>query len=143
MKFKSLLFVACFSLLSSVYADNRHLHPNMNVANLKPADKKLMSPGNCEIEIRNVSNDNVVVSGQFDDGTTLTPFYVYSYESPHYISLYYPDYYGNYFCHRDMYLTIDTFRGYRVYAGYARVDTTITVVPYLQNQLKAEIHAKK
>ena len=94
-------------------------------------------PGYCEVEIINSSYDNVTVYGRFDDGSSLIPFNIYSFERPYYISLYYYNY-----CHRDMFLDIVTFSGYHVYSGYTNTESTIRIVPYLANQVKAEVHAK-
>jgi hypothetical protein len=138
MKIKSLLFVCCLSLMGSLYAENRHIHPKADVNNAKSATaKNARFPGYCQIEIINSSFDNVTVYGTFDDGTSMAPFNIYSYESPHYISLFYYNY-----CHRDMYLDIVTFSGYHVYSGYTRTESTVRIVPYLANQVKAEIQTK-
>ncbi|KTD16565.1 hypothetical protein [Legionella jordanis] len=140
MKLKSLLFVCCFGLLTSAFADNHHFHPQANKAEAnaaaaKPTDKAKL-PGYCEIEIINSSFDDVRVYGVFDDGTTLNPFSIYSYEAPHYIDLFY---YG--YCHAGMNLWIDTYSGYRVYAGYTYTNSTVRIVPYLK-QTKVEITSK-
>ena len=138
MKIKSLLFVCGLSLMSSVFAGNRHVHPDVNANKTEnPVLNKSLMPNFCEIEIINSSWDNVTVYGQFDDGSALIPFNIYSYESPYYISTYY---YG--YCHSDMYLDIVTFSGYHVYTGYTRTESMIRIVPYLTNQVKAEVHAK-
>lgn len=138
MKIKSLLLVCCLGLMSHVFADNRHIHPK---ADLKPSTssslKNAFYPGYCEIEVINSSFDDVTVYGTFDDGSNLQPFTVYSFESPHYISLFYYSY-----CHRDMWLDIVTYNGYHVYSGFTRPDTTVRIVPYLAKQVKAEIKAK-
>jgi hypothetical protein len=141
MKLKSLLFVCCLSLLTSAFAENRHLHPQASnssakTAAAKPIDKRANSPGYCEIEIINSSYDHVRVYGVFDDGATLTPFNVYSFGSPHYIDLYY---YG--YCHAGMNVWIDTFSGYRVYDRYTFSNSTVRIVPYLRS-LKVEVNAK-
>lgn len=127
MKIKSAILGLCIGLCSSVFAANL---PNMEGPRA-PA-KNASYPGYCEIEIANNSFDNVRVYGVFDDGTSLSPFNIYTFESPYYISLYY---YG--YCHAGMYLYIDTFSGYRIYAGYTETGTTLRV-SYLANKLKAE-----
>lgn len=138
MKLKSLLFICCLTMLGSVSAADRHMHPK-NDSNTMAASstKNAFSPGYCEIEVLNRSFDDVTVYGTFDDGSALIPFNAYSFESPHYISLFYYNY-----CHRNMYLDVVTFDGYHIYSGYTRVDTTVKIVPYLTNQVKAEIQAK-
>jgi hypothetical protein len=122
-------------------ADNRHVHPDTGV---KPAQvsaekstKNSMYPGYCEIEVINDSYDNVTVYGRFDDGSTMPPFNIYTYESPHYISLFYYNY-----CHRDMYLDVVTFSGYHIYSAYTSANSTVRIVPYLANQVKAEVRSK-
>ncbi|KTD32048.1 hypothetical protein E3983_03665 [Legionella israelensis] len=135
MKLKTFLLICCFSLASNLFAANLHKHPKADDPASKPAEKKLMSPGYCEIEIINDSYDNVSVHGTFDDGTYVD-FTVYRYEAPHYISLYY---YG--YCHPDMYLDIYTPYA-KIYSGYTRVNSTVRIVPYLKNQAKASISAR-
>ncbi|MFC3908719.1 hypothetical protein ACFORL_06465 [Legionella dresdenensis] len=129
MKLKSLLFVCLFSMLSSVFADSRHVHPKADAGeNKSAAVKNAFLPGYCEIEIANYSERNVTVYGTFDDNSTMTPFNIYSGETPHYISLYY---YG--YCHASMWLDIYTFRGQRVYAGYTGPGQTVTIYDLLGN----------
>ena len=137
MKFKMFVFACCFSLFSSVFAANQHLHPKADSVEKSPAKTELKYPGYCEIEIINQSYDDVRVSGVFDDGLYMQPFSIYSYESPHYISMYY---YG--YCHAGMNIYIDTYSGYRIYAGYTSTNSTIRIVPYLAKQAKAEVTTK-
>jgi hypothetical protein len=141
MKIKSLLFVCCLGLLSSSFADNRHVHPQKNnpnpKTNVQTAPKGNLAPGFCEIEIINNSFDDVRVSGVFDDGAPIDPFNIYSFEAPHYVDLFYSGY-----CHAGMTLYVDTFSGYRVYAGYTPTQSTVTIVPFLAKQPKIEVHAK-
>lgn len=132
MKLKSFLFVVCFSLFTNVFAANMHLHPKADTADKKSVAKNLTYPGYCQIEIINDSFTDVNVFGTFDDGSTVN-FNIYRYESPHYISLYY-----YYYCHDGMYLTIQS-PYYTVYSGWTNVNSTIRVVPYLKNQVKAQI----
>ena len=137
MKLRSLIIGLCLSLCSSVFAANQHLHPQANSNDNQSTEKKVGYAGYCEIEIINSSFNDVSVYGVFDDGVTMQPFNVYSFESPHYISLYY---YG--YCHSGMNLYINTFGGSYVYSGYTPAGSTIRVVPYLANQLKAEVSKK-
>ncbi|MCP0913026.1 MULTISPECIES: hypothetical protein [Legionella] len=135
MKIKSLIFLCCFGLLSNVFAGtNQHIHPK---ANDQKGQQVSAAYSNCDITIINNSFDNVQVTGTFDDGSPLIPFSVYSFEAPHYISLYYYNY-----CHSGMYLTIRTFNGHMIYNAYTPTNMTIRIVPYLNNQLKAEVSAK-
>lgn len=141
MKLKSLFFLVCMSLFSTGFAANAHQHPQVaqqgDQGEKKPTQEGLQYPAYCEIEIINDSYSNVTVYGTFDDGVSLVPFNVYSFESPHYISLWY---YG--YCHAGMDIRIRTFLGYTVYAGYTPTHTTIHLVPYLTNQVKAEVKKK-
>ncbi|KTD53049.1 hypothetical protein Lqui_0004 [Legionella quinlivanii] len=138
MKLKALLFVSCFGLLGSSYAENHHVYPKADAVQAQASTQKgAMLPGYCEIEVINSSFDNVTVYGTFDDGTTLTPFDVYTFESPHYIDLFY---YG--YCHKTMYLDIVTFSGYHIYSGYTRVNSTVRIVPYLNKQPKFKLESK-
>ena len=137
MKIKSLVLGCILSLGSSAFAANQHIHPETSNAGNQPVVEAVQKAGSCEIELINQSYANVTVYGVFDDGVSLEPFDIYSFESPHYISLYY---YG--YCHAGMDLYIDTFDGYHVYSGYTRRKTTVRIVPYLTNQVKAEVQAK-
>ena len=134
MKLKSLILVLCVSLCSSVFATNQHSHLVANNTDNSPLDKNSTLPGYCEIEIINRSYEDVRVYGVFDDGVYLDPFTIYSFEGPHFISLYF---YG--YCHQGMDLYIDTWSGYHLYAGYTPRRRSIRIVPYLTNQLKADI----
>ncbi len=135
MKFKSLLLVCCFVMAPSLYAANMHLHPKASNETTQSTAKKALTPGYCEIEIINDSYDDVTVHGTFDDGSYVN-FNVYSFEAPHYISLYY---YG--YCHESMYVDIYT-PFYKIYSNYTRPGSTINIVPYLDKQAKARISFK-
>lgn len=138
LKMKVLVLVGCLGLFTGAFAaGNQHEHPQAH-SEASQAGVKAIWPGSCEIEIINQSYDDVRVYGVFDDLTTLSPFYIYSREAPHYVSLYY---YG--YCHAGMNVYIDTLSGYRVYAGYTLVDSTVRIVPFLTNQVKAQVTAKK
>jgi hypothetical protein len=138
MRIKLLFLIICFC--STTWAqDNHHLYP---VENQEITTKKQVSnlkyPGYCEIEIINNSYTNIRVRGIFDDGEILRSFRIYSYEYPHYISLYY---YG--YCHYGMDIFIETLRGYRIYSGYTTRGQTIYVEPYMMvNQPQAKIKSK-
>jgi len=137
MKLKPLIFGLCIGLCSSVFATNEALQSPVNDVENRAPLKKASYPGYCEIEIINNSFDDIRVYGVYDDGASMTPFNMYSFEAPYYIPLYY---YG--YCHAGMNLYIDTFSGYHIYAGYTERRSTIRVVPYLANQLKAEVRMK-
>ena len=137
MKLRLVVLGLCVSLCASLFAGNQHGYPEENSASTASSPKKVSWPGYCEIEVINNSYDDVRVYGVFDDGVLLQPFNIYSFEAAHYISLFY---YG--YCHAGMNLYIDTWSGYHVYSGYTPIRTTIHVVPYLTNQLKAEISKK-
>lgn len=138
MKFKALCLVVFLSLFSSTgFTTNLHVYPQTENNTAVEKNNKLGLPGYCEIEIINNSYSDLRINGIFDDGTSLQPFNVYSFESPHYISLYY---YG--YCHAGMDLDIDTLNGYHVFGGYVRTHSTIRIMPYLSNKAKAEIKAK-
>lgn len=144
MKFKTFVLATLLGLCSPLFAaENKHVHADAQATtNTAPASKaaanKLGWPGYCEIEIINHSYDDVRVYGVFDDGIALQPFTVYSYESPHYISLYY---YG--YCHDGMDLYIDTTYGAHVYSGYVRRYSTIRVVPSMfGGKLEASVQSK-
>ena len=126
MKLLSVALGCCLSY--SAFAANQHSHVQSKSAANVPWTF------GCEIEIVNRSYDDVTVFGVFDDGSPLAPFNIYSFEAPHYISLYY-----NGYCHDGMELDIDSFSGAHIYGNYVRVGSTIRIVPYLLNQVKAEV----
>lgn len=135
MKLKYLLGAISLGLFSSVFATNIHTNPKADSVELKAAAKHLSYPGYCQIEIINDSLTDVHVFGTFDDGA-MVDFYIYRYEAPHYINL---NYYG--YCHSGMNLTIYT--PYQIfYSGWTSVDTTLRMVPYLKNQVKAELSTR-
>lgn len=138
MKLKSLLFIVCFSLFTSVFAANVHMHPKAESDNTKSAEKGMAYPGYCKIEIINASYTDVRVYGTFDDGSTVN-FNVYSFESPHYIDLFY-----NSYCHNGMYISIQSlsYPYPTIYSGWTNVNSTIRIVPYLNKQLKAELSTR-
>lgn len=134
MKLIAWIGLCCLGLGSSVFAGNRHTYPETNnsVNQLVASDVKWTD--GCEIEIVNRSYVDVRVFGVFDDGTTLEPFNIYSFESPHYISLFY-----NGYCHAGMDLDMDTIRGYHVYSGYTRRGSTVLLLPDSLNQAKSVV----
>jgi hypothetical protein len=131
---KSMLFAACFGLISNVFAANLHMSPKADAADKQSIQKGISYPGYCQIEIINQSLTDVYVHGIFDDGSTVD-FSIYQYESPHYISLFY-----NYYCHNSMYITIQS-PYYTIYSGWTDVNSTIRIVPYLKTA-KAEVSAR-
>lgn len=138
MKFKKAILGCALALFSSVYAaDNHHVYPNDKSLNTPAQSVQAKYAGFCEIEIINNSFDDVRVSGVFDDGIPLIPFSIYSFEGPHYISLFY---YG--YCHYGMNLFIDSYSGYNIYSAFTPRETTIRIYPYLKNKVKAELIKK-
>lgn len=123
----------------SSFATNHHFHANDKLEE-KPKSSAITFPGYCEIEIVNRSFDNVRVYGVFDDGLSMDPFNVYSFELPHYIPLFY---YG--YCHDGMDLYIDSFSGYPIFSGYVPRATTIRIVSSRQGvqPLNVELQAKQ
>lgn len=132
MKLKSALFVLCFTVLTNVFAANLHVNPNADSKDRNSINKGLTYPGYCQIEIINSSYYDVRVYGIYDDGSSVD-FSIYSFESPHYISLFY-----NFYCHSGMYITINSMYQ-TLYSGWTDVNSTIHIVPYLTNQAKAEV----
>lgn len=132
MKLKSLLFLLCLSLFTNVFAANIHMNPKADAKDKQSIAKNMSYPGYCQIEIINNSFSDVMVFGTFDDGSTID-FGIYSYEQPHYISLFY-----NFYCHGQMYITINSPFS-TVYSGWTSVNSTIYVTPFLNKQLKATV----
>lgn len=140
MKLKLYLFLLTLFCFTQSYAANEHLHPNIDNRGtpVKIEKPTLGWPGYCEIEIMNHSYRDVRVSGVFDDGIGLEPFTVYSFESPHYISLFY---YG--YCHDGMDLYINDFYGNSVFSGYVRRYSSIRVVPSSYGKLQVNFQQMK
>ena len=140
MKFITVVLACILGASTPIFAANQHLHPKSNDASFATSPTSVAFPGYCEIEIVNRSFDDVRVYGVFDDGLSMDPFNVYSFESPHYISLFY---YG--YCHDGMDLYMDSFSGYTIFSGYVPRFTTIRIVPSRpgSHQLKAEFQVKK
>lgn len=135
-KIKTLVFVCCMSLVSSLFAATTHLHPHAKPEEKPSVNKSIGIFGLCEIEINNYSSNDVQVYGLYDDGTALAPFYMYRYGVPHYIDLYY---YG--YCHTGMNLYIDTLSGYPIYASYTTVGSRVEIYNRLyQMQVKVTTH---
>ncbi len=135
MKLKSLLFLVCFSLFSNVFAANLHINPKADAEDKKSITKNITYPGYCQIEIINNSFTDVTVFGTYEDGSSLA-FDIYSFDTPHYISLFY-----NFYCHSQMYITIQS-PYYTLYSGWTNVNSTIRILPYLKNQAKAELSTR-
>jgi hypothetical protein len=139
MNLKTITAGCLFALMSSGYAAtaNHHVHPEDTSAQATTPVPSLKAKyaGYCEIEIINQSYDDVRVNGVFDDGKPLDSFSIYSYEAPHYISLYY---YG--YCHYGMNLYIDSYYGYNLYSAFTTRETTVRIypVPYLKEGDKAK-----
>lgn len=147
MKLKSLFLVVCFSLISNVFAANVHMHPETSAEDQKSVtqskksdEKNLTYPGYCQIELINQSSTNVRVIATYDTGY-VDDFNIYSYESPHYMNLYY-----HFYCHSGMYITImNLFPPYNtIYSGWTNVNSTVVVrnFPYLDKKVQAEVTAR-
>ena len=115
---------------------------NMHVFQLDSTKKKTQEALNikavptCLIKISNDSHDDILVYGNFDDGTPLEPFIIYAYENPHFISLFYYN-----FCHAGMDIGIDTLSGLRLYHDYTWVNSRLRIVsgwfkPYIVMEAK-------
>jgi len=126
----------CFSLFSNLYATNVHTHPQAKNSD----SKSTVRAYSCEIQIINQSYFNVFVYGVFDDGSRIE-FPIYQGDAPHYIDLYYGYTPYDSYCHNGMNLTIESPYGI-VYSGWANVNDTIRIVPYMNKQAKAEISSR-
>lgn len=133
MRIKSLVSIILCCLFSVSFATTQHQHPAIDQNGKVNAG--VTSPGYCEIELINLTNNYVTVTGVFDDNFSLIPFTMLPYDAPHKISLYY---YG--YCHNGMYLDLRV-NGGLIYSKYTVVNTTLRVVSYA-NKLKAEVTVK-
>lgn len=132
MKFKWLLLIGCLGLSTLSFADNIHVHPPMRMSDSQLADKKPTTLGYCQIEIVNGTSDNLLVSGYFDDGYYLDPFFVYGVNRSGflgYVSLYYYNInYADFICNDSMTLYIDnTYTKRRIYSRRVGVGTSLVV----------------
>ena len=137
MKLKSFLFAVSFSLFSTVFAANVHMHPKVEGADTKSVSKGLTYPGYCQIEIINDSSEVALVLGTFDDNSTVN-FYISPnyFERTHYLDLYY---YG--YCHSGLYLTINL--PYRtVYSGWVNTDSSLRLVPGFGKNVTAQLSVR-
>ena len=96
-----------------------HTHPGLTKDSAPPS---LQSIPSCLIKITNDSHHDIIVSGQFDDGTYLQPFLIEPYEAPHYISLFYYN-----ICHGVMDMQIETNYGLKLYAQPTYVNSKILI----------------
>jgi hypothetical protein len=104
----------------SSYANHQlHAYPN---SHLSQSHQNLLGAATCLIKITNDSEQNILVSGQFEDGSHLNPFIIYAYESPQYISLYY---YNS--CHGIMSIRIETDKGLKLYDQETYVNSRIKI----------------
>lgn len=135
MKLKYLLLISYLSLATTALANPYHLYPQCNSEkNSHYAVKNFPDVKYCQIEIINNSPEDIWVYGRFDDDSSLIPFYIYSFDRPHYISLLYND-----FCHEQMHLTLKIARGYPVFAGNTQSNSIVTILPYRKNQVSVHI----
>lgn len=125
---KSFLVAFCMAFLTSVFASPSHNYPETDSARALQQSKPMTAPNYCEIEINNYSFHDVQVFGVFDTGVALTPFIIHSFESPHYISLFYFGY-----CHAGMNIHINTYAGDVVYSAYTIPHTIIRITPFMAN----------
>lgn len=139
MKLKAVWLFVCVSMCSHLFAANLHLHPKADSKEAnessRSVEKNMSYPGYCEIEIINDSFTDLRVFGTFDDNSPLY-FNIFRYDPPHYVGLYYYSY-----CHNGMYLTIQN-PYYTVFSGWVNTNSTVRIVPYLNQQPKAEITAR-
>lgn len=111
----SIASLALFNL-SFAAASNTHFYPKLS-ANDKTA---FSSP--CLIKISNDSQYDLLISGSFDDESALTPFIIYAYEQPQFISLYYYN-----LCHGIMGIRIETTSGMKLYQQETYVNSRIRI----------------
>lgn len=104
--------------LSSYANSQTHFYPQSKLS----IQENLKSSSTCLIKITNDSEQNIIVSGEFDDGSHLTPFIIYAYEVPQYISLFYFN-----ICHGIMNVRIETDRGLKLYDQETYVNSKIRI----------------
>ncbi len=141
MKFKSLLFVLCLGLFSSVFADTRAALDYSARPDKKGVEKstasKVMRPGFCEIEVINSTNTGLNAWGRSSTGGVLHTTYI-PYNGNLKIDLY--DYvYGE--CPYGMDLNVETVRGDLVYSRYTLAQSVVNVYQEW-GMLKAQVKAK-
>lgn len=143
MKFKSLLFVLCFSLVSSVFANasvkldysNRIKDKSVE----KSATNKVKRAGYCEIEVINYSETGLNAWGRTANGGFLHPTYIPSGST---LNIDLTDYDFAYEdCPYGMNLNIETTRGALIYSKFTYTGETITVYP-AWGMLKTKVQKK-
>lgn len=130
MRLKVWLAGFCLQVCSLSFATNVLFHPEASEAEREPAKWGW----DCEIKIINNSFDDIRVYGVYDNGFQMMPFYIYSFEPPYHISLFY---YG--YCHYGMNLYIESYSGWPIYSGYTPVGRTIIATDYLLHRPKVEV----
>lgn len=126
MKLKALLFICCFSLFSSSFAENIHSYKGANNTN----NKSVKYPGTCEIEIQNYSYRDVHIEGTFTNYKELIPFNYYYGDSFHYIDMY--DYqYG--YCTDGITLSFYTLYGSFIYNTYVPRYSIVKILPFMSD----------
>lgn len=142
MKYIAYVFAFCFIFSQPMFAEesqNRHYYPAAEKVEAKTLTKDAKAKFfGCDIEIINDSFSSVLVSGYYDDRMPLIPFSIYSFEFSHYIDMFYSGY-----CHSWMYLTIETFEHYPVFSSYVYTGSTIHIVPWFHNTIKANVENKR
>lgn len=139
MKFKSILFILCFGMLTQTFAANVHFHPSQEAtATVKQNQQSPENRPQCSIRIVNNSGSNAHVTGVFTDGSRIG-FNIYRNDPPHDISLFYHGY-----CHNSMKITISTPYDGIVYSEWTQVGEVLYVVRNLHNanQLKVDVSTK-
>lgn len=113
MKLKSVLFIACFGLMTHAWTSNIHSYPGANSADSKATTNNANSASACMIKIINDLNTPVDIDGTYTDGMGLIPFTMRPYGDVQFIDLYY-----NWNCHSEMYrIGMDYVNLYHVRSG--------------------------
>jgi hypothetical protein len=115
---KWLLSFTAFILMNSSIAANTNAHFYPQVAN----NEKLELSSPCLIKITNDSQYDILITGVFDDGSPLSPFIIYAYEQPQFISLFYYN-----ICHGIMNIGIETTSGLKLYQQETYVNSRIRI----------------
>jgi hypothetical protein len=115
---KWLMTIASLALFNISFAapSNIHFYPEL------AANDKTTFSSPCLIKISNDSQYDLLITGTFDDGSSLAPFIIYAYEQPQFISLYYFN-----LCHGIMGVGIETTSGMKLYQQETYVNSRIRI----------------
>lgn len=135
MKVKSVLFAGSVMLSSFAFSaapdsGSMHYHPK---ADTSPKMTQSNDEDTCYVGISNESNEDITVTGTFDDGVAIG-FSIYGFDRR--LHKIYLDYGMR--CHEGMHINIQrNYGGYTVFSDWVPYYHIVTVHPFYANSIKA------